>query len=76
MMFSLELLGKWCISPAVAKIVPNGALMVLSKAFLLRLISPRHPAAQGIIELACPHQTLTDPVEKTGTWDIQPAGQL
>jgi hypothetical protein len=50
--------GKWCISPAVAEIVPNSALMVLSKAFLLGLIGligPHHPAVQGFIELACPH---------------------
>src|SRR5438477_326108 len=34
---SSGLFGKWPISPAVVEIVSNGALMVLSKAFLFRL---------------------------------------
>jgi len=36
----------------VAKIVPNRALMGLSKAFQFRLVSPLDPAVQGLIELA------------------------
>ena len=61
--------GKWCLSPAVAEIVPNRALMVLSKAFLLRFVSPHDPAVQGFIELARPDQPLTNPVIETPAGD-------
>ena len=69
MISSSEWFGKWCISPAMAEIVPNRALMVLPKAFLLRFVGPYDPAVQGFIELACPDQPLTDPVRETPTWD-------
>ena len=73
---SSGLFGKWPISPAVVEIVSNGALMVLSKAFLFRLVGPHHPAVQGFVELARPHQPLTDPVVETGAWDVQRANQF
>src|SRR6266566_9473250 len=76
MISSSALFGKWCLSPAMAEFVPNRALMVLSKAFLLRLISPHDPAVQGFIELARPDQPLTNPVIETLTWDAQRANQL
>src|SRR5260221_7236914 len=76
MISSSEWFGKWCISPAMAEIVPNRALMVLPKAFLLHFVSPYDPAVQGFIELACPDQPLTDPVIETATWDSQCANQL
>ena len=60
----------------MAKIVPNRALMVLSKAFLLRFVSPHHPAVQGFVELARPDQPLTNPVIEAPTWDSQRANQL
>src|SRR6266851_273928 len=60
----------------MAEIVPNRALMVLSKAFLLRFVSPHDPTVQGFIELARPDQTLTDPVIETPTWDEERANQL
>ncbi len=69
MLSSSELFGKWCISPAMAEIVPNRALMILAKAFLLRFVGPRDPTMQGFIKLARPDQTLTDPVRETPTWD-------
>ena len=53
----------------MAKIVSNRALMMLPKAFLLRFVSPHHPAVQGFIELARLDQPLTDPVRETPTWD-------
>jgi hypothetical protein len=62
MISSSGLFGKWCIGPAVAEIVSNSALVVLQKAFLLRLVGPHDPAVQGFIELTCPHQILTDPL--------------
>src|SRR5258708_38754136 len=68
--------GKWHLSPAVAEIIPNGALMVLPEAFQLRLIGPHHPAVEGLIELACPHQTLPDPGIETRAGDCQHANQL
>ncbi len=74
MISSLGFFGKWCIGPAVAEIVSNRALVVLPKAFLLRFVGPHDPAVQGLIELACPHQTLTDPVVETGAWDVQRMG--
>src|SRR5713101_2955191 len=76
MISSSELFGKWCLSPAMAEIVPNRALMVLSKAFLLRFVSPHDPAVQGFIELARPDQPLTNPAIETLTWDAQRANQL
>src|SRR5260370_4430822 len=75
MISSSESFGKWCLSPAMAEIVPNSELMVLSKAFLLRFVSPDDPAVQGFIELARPDQTLTNPVIETLTWDAQRANQ-
>ncbi len=76
MISSSEWFGKWCISPAMAEIVPNRALMVLPKAFLLRFVGPHDPTVQGFIELACPDQPLTDPVVETPTWDEERANQL
>ena len=67
----IRLLGKWRIGPAVTEIIPNGALVVLSEAFLLRFVGPHDPAVQGFIELACPDQPLTNPVIETATWDSQ-----
>ena len=55
----------------MTQIVANRTLMVLSEAFLLGLVGPHHPAMQGLIELACPHQSLTDPVVETRAWDVQ-----
>jgi hypothetical protein len=74
MISPLELLGKWRIGPAATEIVANRAPMVLLEAFLLRLIGPHDPALQGLIELACPHQTLMDPVVETCAWDFQQTG--
>ncbi len=69
MISSSELFGKWRVSPAMAKIVSNRALMMLPKAFLLRFVGPYDPAVQGFIELARPDHPLTDPVRETPTWD-------
>ena len=74
MISSSGFFGKWCIGPAVAEIVSNSALVVLPKACLLRFVGPHDPAVQGFIELACPHQTLTDPVVETCAWDVQHMG--
>src|SRR5436309_9030795 len=71
MIFPLWPLSKWCLRPAMTQVVANCTLMVLSKAFLLRFVSPHHPAVQGFIELTSPHQPLTDPVVKTRTRDFQ-----
>ena len=76
MISSSALFGKWCISPALAEIVPNRALMILSKTFLLRFVGPHHPAVQEFIELARPDHPLTDPVIETPTWDRQRANQF
>lgn len=62
---------KWCTAPAVAKIIPNCTLVVLLEAFLLCLVSPYDPAMQGLIELTCLHQTLTDPVVEARARDVQ-----
>jgi hypothetical protein len=69
MISSSELFGKWGISPAAAEIVSNCALMVLSKALLLRFVGPHDPTVQGVVELACSEQPLTDPVIKTAPGD-------
>ena len=74
MISSSELFGKWCIPPAAAEFVSNCALMVLSKALLLRFVGPDNPTVQGVVELACSEQPLTDPVIKTPLGDSQHAG--
>ena len=71
MISPLGLLSKWHLSPALPQVVANRTLMVLSKAFLLRFVGPHDPAVQGFIELACLHQSLTDPVVETRTRDFQ-----
>ena len=71
MISSSELFGKWGIRPAMAEIVPNGALMVLSKVLLLCFVGPHDPAVQGPIELAGSQQSLTDPVGETRAGDVQ-----
>src|SRR2546430_9987745 len=76
MISPLEFLGKWHTGPAVTEIVANCTLMVLPKAFLLRLIGPHDPAVQGLIELVCPHQPLMDPVIETRTWDFKHPDQF
>src|SRR5579875_3242978 len=76
MISPLGLLGKWCLSPALTEIVAKRTLMVVSKAFLLGFVGPHDPAMQGLIELACPHQTLTDPVVETCAWDVQQTDEL
>src|SRR5437016_14008615 len=76
MISSSEFFCKWHIRPAVAEIVPNRALMIHPKSFLLRFISPHDPAVQGFIELACPDSSLTDPVQERPTWDVKLAGQF
>src|SRR5579859_2310233 len=76
MISSFVLLGKGCHRPVMAQVVTNRSLMILLKAFLLGLISPHHPAVQRLIELACPHQPLTDPVVQARTRDIQCASQF
>jgi hypothetical protein len=38
----------------MTQVVANRALMVLSKAFLLRFVGPHDPTVQGFIELARP----------------------
>ena len=76
MISSSGLFGKWCIRPAVAEIVSNRAPMILSKTFLLCFVGPHHPAVQGVIELARPHQPLTDPVRETSTRDSQQTSQF
>ncbi len=76
MISSSWLFGKWRISPAATKIISNGALMVLSKAFQLCLVGPHDPAVQGLIELTRPHQPLTDPVIETAARDPQCVNQL
>jgi hypothetical protein len=76
MLSSSKWFGKWCISPAMAEIVPNRALMIRAKAFLLRFVGPHHPTVQGFIELARLDHTLTDPVRETPTWDEERANQL
>src|SRR5712692_3328007 len=70
------LFGKWSISPAMAEIIPNGALMVLPEAFELRFVGPHDPAVQGLIELACSYQPMTDPVIEARPGDVQCANQL
>jgi len=70
MISPLGLLGKWLTSPAMTQVLAKGTLMVLSKAFLLGLVGPHDPTMQGLIELTCPHQPLTDPVVETGPWDV------
>ena len=67
----IRVVRQWGIRPAMAEIVPNGALMVLSKVLLLCFVGPHDPAVQGFIELACPDQPLTNPVIETATWDSQ-----
>jgi len=69
MLSSSELFGKWSISPAMAEIVPNRALMVRSKAFQFRFVGPHDPTVQGFIELARPDHPLTNPVIQTPTRD-------
>jgi len=69
MISSSGVFGKGLMRPTVTELVPNSALVVLSKAFLLRLIGPDDPAVQRFIELACPHQPLTNPVVKTPAGD-------
>jgi hypothetical protein len=54
MISSSRVFSKGSIRPAVAEIVPDRALMMRSKPFLLRFISPHDPAVQGFIKLACP----------------------
>src|SRR6266702_3639867 len=76
MISPLGLLSKWRLSPPMPKVVANRTLMVLSKAFLLRFVGPHYPAVQGFIELACPHQSLTDPVVETRTRDFQQTDEL
>ena len=76
MISSFVLLGKGCLRPAMTQVVTNRPLMILPKAFLLGLIGPYHPTVQGFIELARPHQPLTDPVVETGAWDVQRANQF
>ena len=66
--------SKWRISPTVVKFIPNCTLMVELEPFQFRLVGPHNPAVQGLIELACPHQPLTDPVVETGAWDVQHTG--
>jgi hypothetical protein len=69
MISSFEWFGKWGIRPAAAQIVSNRALMVLSKALLLRFVGPHDPTVQGVVELACSDHPLTDPVMKTPAGD-------
>jgi hypothetical protein len=60
----------------MAELIPNRALMIGSQPFLLRSISPHHPAVQGFIELARSHHPLTNPVQKRSAWDVKLAGQF
>jgi hypothetical protein len=76
MISSFVLLGKGCLRPAMAEIVTNRPLMILPKAFLLGLIGPYHPTVQGLIELACSHQPLTNPMVQARTRDTQHASQF
>jgi hypothetical protein len=76
MISSFVLLGKWRIGPAAAEILANRPLMVPPKTFLFRPVGPYYPAVQRLIELACPHQSLTDPVVEARTWNLQHANQL
>ncbi|GHO71683.1 hypothetical protein KSC_105750 [Ktedonobacter sp. SOSP1-52] len=76
MISPLEPFDKWRTAPAVAKIIPNCALVVLPKAFLLCLVSPYDPAMQGFIELTSLHQAMTDPVRERPTWDVKSVSQF
>ena len=76
MISSSRLFSKGCILPAVAELVPNRALMVGSKPFLLRSIGPHHPTVQGFIELARSDHSLMNPVQKCPAGDVKLAGQF
>jgi hypothetical protein len=76
MIFSSRLFGKGCLRPAVAELVPDRALMIRTKPFLLRSISPHHPAVHGFIELARSDHSLTNPVKKRPAWDVKLSGQF
>src|SRR5215471_1720540 len=76
MISSSGLFGKCRIGPSMAEFVSNCALMILLKSFLFRFVGPHHPAVQGFVELACPDQPLTDPVEESPTRDAKLACQL
>jgi hypothetical protein len=73
---SIRIARQVALSPAMTEIVAKRTLMVLSKAFLLHFVGPHDPAVQGLIELACPHQPLTDPVVETCAWDFQQTDEL
>jgi len=70
------LFSKGSICPAVAELVSNHALMIRSKPFLLRSISPHDPAVQGFIELACSDHSLTNPVRERPAGDVKLSGQF
>ena len=60
----------------MAEIVPNRALMVRSKALLLRFVGPHDPTVQGVVELTRSDYSLTNPVKKRSAWDLKLAGQF
>ena len=62
--------------PAVAELIPDRALMIRPKPFLLCCISPHHPAVQGFIELARSDYSLTNPVQKRPAWNVKLPGQF
>ena len=76
MISSSRLFGKGCFRPAVAKLVPNRALMIRTKPFLLCFIGPYDPGVQGFIELARSDHSLTNPVKKRPAWDVKLSGQF
>ena len=58
------MIRKGRLGPALAELVPDGALMIGSKPFLLRFIRPHHPTVQWFIELTRTNHPLTNPVHE------------
>lgn len=66
--------GRLC--PALAELVPNCALMIGAKPFLLRFIRPDDPTVQGFFESPCPDHPLANPIQERASWNLQLAGQF
>lgn len=71
-----RLFGKGGIRPALAKLVPDSALMIDPEPFLFRFIGPDNPAMQGLIEMARSNSPLTNPVQERPVRDVKLTSQF
>ena len=76
MIRSSGVIRKGRLRPALAELVPDGALMIGSEPFQLRFICPHHPTVQRFIELTRTNRPLTNPVHEGPSWDLKPASQF